>query len=93
MLPCPKPMTWKSKNYLKHVRAYPCIVCGCIHTQAHHVKTVGSGGSDTFAVPLCVFCHREIHVIGRDTFQKKYNINIYQELFMVARSWIEVGNL
>lgn len=89
MTSCPKNLPYKSPAYLDYIRSLPCVICGEPNTEAHHVKTRGSGGGDTYAVPLCARHHREIHSIGIDTFQAKHNINIWQELFLIAKAWIE----
>lgn len=89
----PKTLPFKSQSYLSHVRSMQCIVCGSNDTVAHHVKTRGSGGGDTFAVPLCAEHHNEIHTIGIDTFQERYGINLWQELFFVTKSWIEIAEI
>ena len=84
-----KQKRWTSKKYLDFVRQQLCIICGRSPVEAHHVKTIGSGGDDTFAVPLCIEHHCIIHTIGIKSFQKKYDVNIYEQLFMIAKSWIE----
>lgn len=89
MNPQPKTLPFKSQAYLSHVRSIPCVVCGKQDTEAHHVKTRGSGGGDTWAVPMCVEHHREIHAIGINTFQEKYGVDLWMELFFIAKSWIE----
>lgn len=40
----------------------------------HHIKTRGSGGSDSEnnQMPLCAKHHTEVHKIGLNTFAKKY---------------------
>ena len=80
---------WRSKKYLEYIRKQPCVVCGNTLTQAHHVKTVGSGGGDEWAIPLCRNCHQMIHLVGRDTFFKRHEVNIQQELFNMVSDYLK----
>ncbi|MBT7630977.1 MAG: DUF968 domain-containing protein [Desulfobacula sp.] len=94
MNPHLKPITWKSKKYLDHVRKFPCAVCGFTDTQAHHIRFsynsgMGKKPGDIWAIPLCHTHHREYHDMGITSFQKKYEVNIYQQLFFIAKNWIE----
>ena len=88
MRPYQKNKTWRSKKYLDYIRKQPCVVCGHTSTQAHHVKTVGSGGGDEWAIPLCVPCHQTIHLVGRDTFFRRLKVNIQQELFNMVAGYL-----
>lgn len=94
MTPCPKPFSWRSKPYLAHVRQFPCCVCGYPDTEAHHIRfshTAGTGHKpgDVWAIPLCPKHHREWHQNGQKSFLNKYRIDIYEQLFQIAKSWIE----
>ena len=74
----PKIIREVDTKHLSRIRKLPCIVKNseCFGSiVAHHTDTVGSGGSDKDAVPICVGHHTELHFIGRDTFQEKYGIN------------------
>ena len=42
----------------------------------HHDPTVAAGGTDKDTVPLCVLAHREVHAIGRETFDAKWNVDV-----------------
>ena len=71
----PKPTRLKDKQVLESVRKRPCCACGKwgdIH--AHHIKTRGAGGGDTFEnlLPLCMSHHTEIHKIGAQAMREKY---------------------
>ena len=57
----PKPHRYESKAYLEFVRSMACCVCMEQETDAHHVKTVGAGGSDLGVIPLCRLHHQEWH--------------------------------
>lgn len=65
--PVPKPTTARSKDYLAHVRTYPCCSCGATEAiHAHHVASGGMGAkaSDYLTAPLCGRCHGGWHSKG-----------------------------
>ncbi len=73
-------MRKKNKSYLNHIKGLSCICKDtsyrCDQTiHSHHVKTIGSGGSDYQTVPLCALHHSEVHNIGRETFAQKHAID------------------
>ena len=83
MNPQRKPKREVDTPYTEFIKTQPCLIgVGCIgQIINHHTKTKGSGGSDREQVPLCGGRHHpEVHTIGRDTFQKKYNINFGEEI-------------
>lgn len=46
----------------------------------HHVRSVGAGGVDPGnEVPLCDRAHREVHRVGRETFQDRYEVDLWRE--------------
>jgi len=60
---------------LKWVRNNPCLLCRRPADDAHHLRHVGGssgiiGGkeSDALTVPLCRFCHTELHHTGDEEF-------------------------
>lgn len=62
--PVPKPKTARSKDYLAHVRTFPCCSCGATEAiHAHHVASGGMGqkASDYLTAPLCWSCHNRWH--------------------------------
>jgi hypothetical protein len=68
-------------DFLAFVRQQPCAVLYCPgHSQAHHLKTKGSGGSDYTAVPLCAVHHTfdpGVHALGLTTFEARYNVDLW----------------
>ena len=44
---------------------------------------------DVWAIPLCMDHHMEWHSKGMLTFQRVHDVNIYEQLFLIAKSWIE----
>jgi len=66
---------YKSEEYLRYVRTYPCLACGKDGVDAHHpgksVTGISSGMGmkrcgDDLAVPLCRTDHMICHSYGRE---------------------------
>lgn len=55
-------------GFLVEIRKLPCMACGRYGAEAHHVKTVGSGGGDDAwnVIPLCP----EHHKLGSTAWHK-----------------------
>jgi hypothetical protein len=66
--------TWKTirlrdKEHCKFVAAQPCVVCGRMPTEAHHIRfaqprALNRKVSDEYTVPVCRLHHRELHRYG-----------------------------
>jgi len=63
-----KSYTTTDLQFLAEIRKLPCIACGKWgsidkygnpQNEAHHIKSVGSGGGDDWfnVIPLCTDCH------------------------------------
>ena len=69
-----------SPGHLRWVRARESAVMKegeCVGpVEAHHVRARGAGGGDEAVVPLCVQHHQEVHALGRDTFAKRYDVDL-----------------
>lgn len=70
-----------SKQRVAWVKLQPCIVATsqCIGgIEGHHIKTLGTGikAGYRFVVPLCFGHHRRLHVMGRETFEDRYDIDL-----------------
>lgn len=76
----------EDKKLLKLIATKPCLICGLIGVDAHHLITRGSGGPDKDwnLVPLCRKHHVEIHSIGMTKFGEEHHIF---ELFLKAHDW------
>jgi len=84
-----KPQNHIDPKYLEHIRKHPCVVPGCLNkTDAHHLKTVGSGRNDYTAIPLCRTHHTEIHYSGNESFNDKYSIDVWREAFESYFRWV-----
>jgi len=65
----------------------PCLICGKLESDKHHVKTRGSGGGeDTWnKILLCRKHHIEIHSTGIISFARKYYV--FKE-FLENNGWV-----
>jgi ERF superfamily len=66
-----KPVRERDREHLKFVTSQPCLVCGRMPSDAHHVKfaeqrALGRKVSDRFTVPVCRLHHRELHRRGNE---------------------------
>jgi hypothetical protein len=64
-----KTIRLRDKEHRKFVAKQPCLVCGRIPTEPHHLRfaqprALGRKVSDEFAVPVCRLHHRELHRHG-----------------------------
>ena len=67
---------WEFEPPTKAVQAPDmCCVCGG-NAEPHHVRSVGSGGSDLTCVPLCRRHHTEAHQSGKSRLQAKYSVDL-----------------
>ena len=79
----------KIPQYLEFCRRHVCVVCANPETVAHHVKTIGAGGSDLLALPLCVHHHNEVHTMGKDTFQTRNKLDFRDAQLAMLCHFIE----
>jgi ERF superfamily len=66
-----KPPRRRDREHLRFVAKQPCLVCGRIPSDPHHLrfaqhKGVGLKVSDEFTVPLCRAHHRELHRAAKE---------------------------
>lgn len=60
----PKYEHWmKDKQWLEVIRQLPCLNCGRMPVDAHHVGSRGMGlkNPDSMVIPLCRTCHSSHH--------------------------------
>ena len=46
------------------------------NVEVHHVVTRGAGGKADAIIPLCVACHRALHLVGRHTFAREHKVSL-----------------
>ena len=64
-----KTIRLRDKDHRKFVSSQPCLVCGRLPADAHHLRfaqprALGRKVSDEFTVPVCRVHHRELHRHG-----------------------------
>ena len=64
-----KTIRLRDKDHRKFVASQPCLVCGRVPADAHHLRfaqprALGRKVSDEFTVPVCRVHHRELHRHG-----------------------------
>jgi len=64
-----KTVRLRDKDHRKFVATQPCLVCGRLPADAHHLRfaqprALGRKVSDEFTVPVCRVHHRELHRHG-----------------------------
>ena len=71
---CPRRVATKTvrlrdKEHCKFVATQPCVVCGRMPAEAHHIRfaqprALGRKVSDEYTVPVCRLHHRDLHTYG-----------------------------
>ena len=66
-----KPVRLRDKDHRKFVLRQPCLVCGRVPSDPHHLtftqpRALGRRVSDEFVVPVCRTHHRELHRSGNE---------------------------
>jgi hypothetical protein len=64
-----KAIRLRDKEHCKYVATQPCVVCGRIPSETHHLRfaqprALGRKVSDEYTVPVCRLHHRELHQYG-----------------------------
>jgi hypothetical protein len=59
----------RDKEHCKFVTTQPCVVCGRMPAEAHHIRfaqprALGRKVSDEYTVPVCRLHHRDLHTYG-----------------------------
>ena len=84
----PKPKRIIDDKYREFVCKHPCCAPRCFNpSEPHHLITKGAGGHDYFCVPLCRNHHQEIGDCGRETFQKRHDINLWEVTTKLLVEW------
>lgn len=66
-----EPKRLRDKAHLRFVASQPCLVCGRLPSDPHHLRfaqprALGLKVSDEFTVPLCRGHHRQLHQAGNE---------------------------
>ncbi len=80
----------RNKEHLAYVASQPCLVCGRVPSQAHHLRfaqarALGRKVSDEWVVPLCVTHHRDLHAGGDE--ERCWNEHRVDPIAEAERHW------
>lgn len=74
---------WRSQAHCSFVRSHQCIVPGCtgrpievMHVRRGSDAGMGRKPSDFYTVSGCKDHHAEQHLIGEQSFERKYGVNL-----------------
>jgi hypothetical protein len=76
-----KTVRLRDKDHRKFVLRQPCLVCGRVPSDPHHLtftqsRALGRRVSDEFTVPVCRVHHRELHRSGNEAaWWRRLNID------------------
>lgn len=94
----PKPQRIVDAGYLHFLRGFPCHICRLTAgkpvpsgSEACHVQSVGAGGDDTQALPMCHEHHVEQHTMGIVSFQKRHKVNLKRGAATYYRAYVREG--
>lgn len=80
--------------------ALPCVVPGCrLHErhgcQNHHWRTGGMGrkADSTEIVPLCKYHHDKVHLMGRQSFEEYFDVDLEKEAEYTETEWKHNGEI
>jgi hypothetical protein len=82
--------TPRNPSYLAFLRGQNCPITGR-RAQACHEngrKSKGLKPSDYLAVPLDPSLHRELHDHGRESFERKYDIDLKEVALECLHRWV-----
>lgn len=84
-----KTLPERDLKYIDWIKSLPCIICQFTFSDPHHTETGGKGtkASDYTCIPLCSAHHLEVHTTGKQTFQKKHNINFKEVCERLQTIW------
>ncbi len=81
-----------SRQRVAFVKSLPCAVnLGCSHwgIENVHIETGGVSrkSSDDKILPLCEVHHRQLHIIGRESFERIYGIILEEAARRTENRW------
>ena len=70
------------------IRSQACATCMAPpRSECSHVKSRGAGGTADDQIPQCQRCHRELHDLGRMTFEERYQVDLATLAAAYAAMW------
>lgn len=89
-----KKLIFRSRSYLDFVKTLPCLA-NTAQCQgdivAHHPVIGGKSlkGPDLYALPLCHYHHNEHDQIGKVSFYRKYNLDMWRCVAQILAIYVE----
>ena len=96
VLTLPEPRRIRDREHVKSVAQHPCLICGRLPSDAHHLRfaqsrALGRKVSDEFTVPLCRGHHRGVHRCGDEAaWWKSAGVD---PIVMARALWLEAHPL
>ena len=94
-LPNEKFIKTYSLEYLEYMKDQPCCVTGNQNSDSHHLEAIGMGQNRKkpnqkhfTTISLSREMHSELHSIGLNKFQSKYNVQLWQEAYYYFAKWL-----
>ena len=78
---------WHSPERCAWMKAQPCLVCGKVPSEQHHVIPRSRGGTYRDIVPLCQAHHSEGHTRGGLPFQARSGVDLDLEAIAYDGLW------
>ena len=84
-----------SEERVAFVKSLPCVFVGgstlCAGVIANHHTATGGRGRKADAntiVPICTFHHLELHQVGANAMQARYDVQLAMEARLTERRWL-----
>lgn len=80
---------YHSPERVAFVQALPCRNCAETPSDNAHTENGGMGlkGPYTSIVPLCGRCHRQLHTMGRESFEAMTELDLSHEAALTEKWW------
>jgi len=91
----PKPIYWRSQEYLDFIDSKPCIIPRCGKRATHHHEPLGMSGTsikapDSHCLPLCEDHHMPgVHAAPK-SFWDEHNIDVKMEIIKLLTEYLHI---
>lgn len=87
----PKQLTFKNSKYEKFIKSKPCLICGRMPVQLHHIDH--ARWNVFMLAPLCMEHHMpgfkdSYHQLERSRFEDKHSLNLDWEVMRLLMEYI-----
>lgn len=81
---------YESDARVEWIHGLGCATCPAPDpSECSHVLTRAAGGGPDDMIPQCFGCHDAFHSLGRETFEREYDVNLASLAAEYARRWRE----